>query len=57
MSPALNGLTALQRFECDNTVEIHNGIMFDFYPGLPHVLNFAVGLDLEIILTGSVFHV
>ena len=36
MSPALNGSFALQRFECGNTVELRNGIMFDFYPGLPH---------------------
>ena len=37
MSPALNGSTALQRFEHNNAVDIRNGIMFDFYPGLPHV--------------------
>ena len=37
MSPALNGSFALQRFECGNTVELRNGIMFDFYPGLPHI--------------------
>ena len=37
MSPALNGSTALQRFEHSNAVEIRNGIMFDFYPGLPHM--------------------
>ena len=37
MSPALNGSSALQRFERSNVIEIHNGIMFDFYPGLPHM--------------------
>ena len=37
MSPTLNGGTALQRFERGNVVEIRNGIMFDFYPGLPHM--------------------
>ena len=36
MSPTLNGSTALQHFECGKTVEICNGIMFDFYLGLPH---------------------
>ena len=36
MSPALNGSSALQRFECGNMVEIRNVIMFDFYPGLTH---------------------
>ena len=37
MSPALNGSSALQRFERGTTVEICNGIMFNFYLGLPHV--------------------
>ena len=37
MSPALNGSTALQRFERGNVVKIRNGIMFDFNLGLPHV--------------------
>ena len=38
MSPALNGSSALQRFEHSNAIEIRNGIMFDFYPGLPHLM-------------------
>ena len=42
MSPTLNGSTALQRFERGNAVEIHNGIMFDFYLGLPHLYNLMV---------------
>ena len=25
------------RFKCGNVVDIHNGIMFDFYLGLPHM--------------------
>ena len=37
MSPALNGSSALQRFERSNAIEIRNGIMFDFYPGLPQM--------------------
>ena len=37
MSPALNGSTALQHFERGNVVEIHNGIMFNSYPGLPQM--------------------
>ena len=37
MSPALNASFALQCFKCSNAIELHNGIMFDFYPGLPHV--------------------
>ena len=27
----------LQRFERSNAIEIRNGIVFDFYPGLPHM--------------------
>ena len=38
MSPTLNGSSALQHFECGNAVELRNGRMFDFYPGLPHLL-------------------
>jgi len=34
MGPTPNGSSALQR---GNALEIRNGIMFDFYPGLPHV--------------------
>ena len=37
MSPALNGSSALEHFEHSNASEIRNGIMFDFYPGLPHL--------------------
>ena len=36
MSPTHNGSTALQCFERGNAIEIHNGIMFNFYPGLPY---------------------
>ena len=37
MSPALNGSSALECFERSNMNKICNGIMFDFYPGLPHM--------------------
>ena len=37
MSPVLNGSTALQRFERSKAIEIQNRIMFNFYPGLPHM--------------------
>ena len=36
MSPALNRISMLERFECSNASKIHNRIMFYFYPGLPH---------------------
>ena len=35
MSPTLNGSSALKHYECGNVIEIRNGIMFDFYLGLP----------------------
>ena len=37
MSLVLNRSSVLQRFERGNAVEIHNGIMFDFYLGLPQL--------------------
>jgi len=37
MSPAL-GSSALERFERSSAIEIRNGITFDFYPGLPHMM-------------------
>ena len=41
MNSALNESTALQCFERSNTVDIRNGIMFDFYMGLPHAHMFS----------------
>ena len=37
MSPTLNGSSALQRIKLSDTLEIRNGIIFDFYTGLPHI--------------------
>ena len=37
MSSALNGSSALQHFKRGKAVKIGNGIMFDFYPGWPHI--------------------
>ena len=39
MSPALNGSSAIRRFEGSDAIEIRNGITFDFYTGLPHMLH------------------
>ena len=38
MIPTLNGSSALERYKHGNAIETHNRIMFDFYPGLPHVI-------------------
>ena len=35
--PPLIGSSTLERFEHNNASEIRNGIMFDFYPGLPQM--------------------
>ena len=45
MNPALNRSTALQRFKRGNVVKIHNGLMFDLYPGLPHIWQSRVEID------------
>ena len=37
MSPTLNGSSEIQCFECSDAIEIRNGILLDFYTGLPHV--------------------
>ena len=39
ISPTFNGSSVLERFEHSNAIEIHNRIMFDFYTGLPYVVN------------------
>ena len=51
MRPALNGSSALQRFERSNASEIRNGIMFDFYPGLPQIYSGKIfGLLVGLVL-------
>ena len=57
MSPALNGNTALQCFECENTVEIPNVIMFDFYPGLPHIHVYMYAINTILVVYKGVYHV
>ena len=37
MSLVLYESSELECFERSNAIEIHNGIMLDFYPGLPHM--------------------
>ena len=37
MSPALSGSLVLQRIKLGDAIEIRDGIIFDFYPGLPHM--------------------
>ena len=37
MSPTLSRSSALQRVKVGDALEIRNGIIFDFYSGLPHI--------------------
>ena len=38
ISPALNRSSAIRRFEGNDAIEIRDGITFDFYTGLPHII-------------------
>ena len=53
MSPALNGSSTPERFKCSNVSEIRNGIMFDFYPGLPHMYNRCMDMTFCKLLMGG----
>ena len=44
MSPALNGSSAIWRFEGNDAIKIHDGITFDSYTGLPHVFAIILGV-------------
>ena len=37
MSPTLSGSSALQRVKVGDALEMRNGLIFDFYSGLPHI--------------------
>ena len=39
MNPTPNRSTVLQRLEGSNAIKIHNGVLFDFYSGLPHIIS------------------
>ena len=38
MNPALNGSSAIRHFKHSDAIEIRDGITFDFYTGLPHIV-------------------
>ena len=42
MSPTLSGSSALQHIKPGDALEICDGITFDFYLGLPHILNYII---------------
>ena len=37
MGPTLNESSAIQHFEGSDAIEIHDGITFEVYTGLPHM--------------------
>ena len=55
MNPALNGSSALEHFEHSSAIEIRNGILFNFYPGLPHVY-YRYAQSTDAICTTSIVH-
>ena len=49
MSPAQSGSLALSHVELADALEIRDALIFDFYPGLPHVI-FSNLIDACLIL-------
>ena len=56
MSSALKGSFVLQHFEHSNTVELHSRIMFDFYPGLPHIHRQFSGFTTNVCQFALIIH-
>ena len=55
MSPALNGSSAVRCFEHSDAIEICNGIILDFYMGLPHICS-AQSENLRFLETAIHLH-
>ena len=54
MGPALNGSSAIRRFERSDAIEIRDGITFNFYTGLPHVyVNYLLSHSIFTAFTNS----
>ena len=45
MNPALNGSSAIRRFEGNDVIKLRDGITFDFYTGLPHIPSAFVNIN------------
>ena len=54
MKPTRNRSTVLQCLEHINAIEIRNGIMLDFYPGLPHSNTWGIkkkqGSQVDVVM-------
>ena len=62
MSPTLNGSSMIRHFEHSDAIEIHDGIIFDFYPGLSHIHaylfeDFLLALCKSHVAALSVFYI
>jgi len=55
MSPTLNGNLALQCFKHSNAVEMYNGIMFNFYRGLPHLSCLKSSIPVDLSCFGKLY--
>ena len=49
-SPTLNGTFVIQCYGRGNVVDLCNGIMFDFYLGLPHFHRYTILLLEEMMV-------
>ena len=50
MSPAFNGSSVLERFERSTVIEICNGIMSNFYPGLSQICFWKIFASTQFTL-------
>ena len=48
LSPALNGSSEIRRFDRSDAFEIGNGKLFDFYTGLPHIVQTTLQDDKRL---------
>ena len=48
MSPAPSESLALQCVKLSDALEIHDGLIFDFYPGLPHIYIYLFFTSCEV---------
>ena len=55
MTPAPGGSLALQRIKLGDALEIHDGIIIEFYPGLPYIV--SVNPERIIIFFGDLTNV
>ena len=50
MSPTLNRSSVIRHFERSDAIEICDRITFDFYTGLPHLVDLIISTGLELVM-------